>query len=84
MPKRAKELRKILGDLGPSFAKVGQALSSRPDLLPPIYLAELGQLQDKLPPFPTPIAMALIEEELGCKVCQMHVQNDHYRSSRYW
>ena len=65
MPKRAAQLRVILGGLGPSFAKVGQALSARPDLMPPIYLAELGQLQDQLPAFPTSIAMALVEEELG-------------------
>ena len=75
MPKRAQELRKILGSLGPSFAKVGQALSARPDLMPPVYLQELGQLQDQLPPFPTPIAMALIEEELGCKVRPAHLSN---------
>ncbi len=45
--------------------QVGQALSSRPDLLPPVYLRELGELQDQLPPFPTPIAMDVIREELG-------------------
>lgn len=70
MPKRAKQLRKILGGLGPSFVKVGQALSARPDLMSPVYLLELGQLQDQLPPFPTTIAMALMEEELGRKVRQ--------------
>ncbi len=46
-------------------AQVGQALSSRPDLLPPVYLRELGELQDQLPPFPTPIAMDVIRQELG-------------------
>lgn len=68
MPKRAGQLRKILGGLGPSFVKVGQALSARPDLMPPVYLRELGQLQDQLPAFPTTIAMALVEEELGRKL----------------
>lgn len=68
MPKRAGQLRKILGGLGPSFVKVGQALSARPDLMPPVYLLELGQLQDQLPAFPTSIAMALMEEDLGRKV----------------
>ena len=47
---------------------MGQALSSRPDLLPPVYLRELGELQDQLPPFPTPIAMDVIREELGREV----------------
>ena len=46
-------------------AQVGQALSSRPDLLPPVYLRELGELQDQLPAFPTPIAMDVIRQELG-------------------
>ena len=40
-PTRAVELRQLLGHLGPSFVKVGQALSSRPDLLPQVYL-EVG------------------------------------------
>ena len=38
MGKRAVQLRKLLSDLGPSFIKIGQALSSRPDLLPQVYL----------------------------------------------
>ena len=54
-----------LARLGPSFVKVGQILSTRPDLLPPAYLASLSELQDDIPPFATPLALALIEEELG-------------------
>eukprot|EP00951_Prasinocladus_malaysianus_P047868 scaffold652288_cov46-Prasinocladus_malaysianus.AAC.1 len=65
MEKRAIELRKTLGELGPSFVKIGQGLSSRPDLLPKVYLEKLSGLQDKLPSFPDAIAMQLIEEELG-------------------
>ena len=65
MPTRAAQLRQILGRLGPSFVKVGQALSARPDLLPPVYLRELSELQDQLPPFPTDIAMAVMQDELG-------------------
>jgi aarF domain-containing kinase len=64
-PKRAAQLKRILTELGPSFVKVGQALSSRPDLLPKSYLDALSGLQDRLPGFPTSIAYALIEEELG-------------------
>ncbi|CAL5221960.1 g4241 [Coccomyxa viridis] len=62
---RARQLCKTLSQLGPSFVKIGQALSSRPDLLPQIYLETLSELQDRLPPFPTEIALQLIEEDLG-------------------
>lgn len=70
--KRAGQLRNTLAGLGPSFVKVGQALSSRPDLLPKEYLDALASLQDQLDPFPTPVAMAVIEEELGCPVEEMY------------
>lgn len=70
--KRAVQLRNTLAGLGPSFVKVGQALSSRPDLLPKAYLDVLASLQDQLDPFPTPVAMAVIEEELGCPVEEMY------------
>lgn len=62
---RATQLRNTLASLGPSFVKVGQALSSRPDLLPRSYLEALSSLQDRLEAFPTSVAMAVIEEELG-------------------
>jgi aarF domain-containing kinase len=62
---RAAELLAILTRLGPAFVKIGQAVSARPDVLPPAYLAELEKLQDRLPPFPTPAAMAVLEAELG-------------------
>jgi predicted unusual protein kinase regulating ubiquinone biosynthesis (AarF/ABC1/UbiB family) len=63
--KRAIRLREIITDLGPAYIKVGQALSTRPDLIPPRYLEELAQLQDQLPPFPNELAFQFIEEELG-------------------
>lgn len=63
--KRAIELREILTELGPTYIKIGQALSTRPDLVPPTYLEELAQLQDQLPPFDNSIAYHFIEEELG-------------------
>ncbi|KAF3885296.1 MULTISPECIES: ABC1 kinase family protein [Nostocales] len=63
--RQAIKLRKLLTDLGPAYIKIGQALSTRPDLVPPVYLEELAQLQDKLPPFPNEIAYKFIEEELG-------------------
>lgn len=63
--KRAAKLREILTRLGPAYIKVGQALSTRPDLVPPNYLEELTKLQDQLPPFPNEIAFQFIQEELG-------------------
>jgi predicted unusual protein kinase regulating ubiquinone biosynthesis (AarF/ABC1/UbiB family) len=57
--------------LGPCFIKVGQALSTRPDLVRRDWLEQLTQLQDNLPPFPHPVALALIEEELGAPADQL-------------
>jgi predicted unusual protein kinase regulating ubiquinone biosynthesis (AarF/ABC1/UbiB family) len=62
--KRATQLRQVLTNLGPTFIKVGQALSTRPDLVRKDFLDELTKLQDQLPPFPTPLARAIIEAEL--------------------
>ena len=64
-PRRAAQLRKILTDLGPTFIKVGQALSTRPDLVNPKFLDELIKLQDQLPPFDNYVASRIIEKELG-------------------
>ncbi len=63
--KRAVQMRKLLTKLGPAYIKIGQALSTRPDLVPPTYLEELTRLQDKIPPFPNEIAFRFIEEGLG-------------------
>jgi predicted unusual protein kinase regulating ubiquinone biosynthesis (AarF/ABC1/UbiB family) len=62
--KRAVELRKLLTNLGPTFIKVGQALSTRPDLIRKDFLEELVKLQDQLPPFDNAIAYQIIETEL--------------------
>ncbi len=63
--KRATQLRQILTRLGPTFIKVGQALSTRPDLIRKDFLDELIKLQDQLPPFDNAIALSIIETELG-------------------
>lgn len=63
--KQAIQLREMLTQLGPAFIKIGQALSTRPDLVPPLYLEELTKLQDQLPAFANEIAYRFIEEELG-------------------
>lgn len=54
-------LRKALEALGPIFIKFGQALSTRPDLLPPEFALEMAKLQDKVEPFPSHIAINIIE-----------------------
>ena len=73
-PKRAEQMRKLLTDLGPAFIKVGQALSTRPDLVPPSYLEELTKLQDQLPPFPNEVAYQFIEEELGAPPQEIYAE----------
>ena len=63
--KRAVRFREILTSLGPAYIKIGQALSTRPDVVSPAYLDELTRLQDQLPAFPNEVAYQFIEEELG-------------------
>ena len=63
--KRARQLIRILTKLGPAYIKIGQALSTRPDVVPPSYLEELTTLQDKIESFPNRVAFRFIEEELG-------------------
>jgi predicted unusual protein kinase regulating ubiquinone biosynthesis (AarF/ABC1/UbiB family) len=65
---RARECAELLAQLGPAFIKAGQALSTRPDIVPPLLLEELAQLQDQLPGFDSALAMACIEEDLGAPV----------------
>ncbi|KAH1064081.1 hypothetical protein J1N35_029068 [Gossypium stocksii] len=61
---RASKFRETLICLGPFYVKLGQALSTRPDILPPVYCEELAKLQDQIPPFPTHVAIKSIENEL--------------------
>ena len=63
--KRAIQLRKAISNLGPAIIKAGQALASRPDLLPSEYLEELQKLQDDVPRFSNELAFKTVEEELG-------------------
>lgn len=69
-------LRLALVELGPTFIKLGQALSTRPDLLPPEYIAELNKLQDAVPPFPAHIAIATIEDDLNRSLEELFSQFD--------
>ncbi|KAH9692030.1 putative aarF domain-containing protein kinase [Citrus sinensis] len=70
-PVRAAELRKILVELGPAYVKIAQAVSSRPDLIPPSYLDELSLLQDQITPFSSEVAFNTIEQELGLPIDEL-------------
>ena len=61
----ARRILNTLTGLGPCFIKVGQALSTRPDLVRRDWLEELTRLQDDLPAFPHALALERIEQELG-------------------
>ncbi len=62
---RGERLRRALQDLGPSFIKLGQVASTRPDVLPADIIEELKKLQDDVPPVPFAELKPLIEAELG-------------------
>jgi len=62
---RAERVRLALEALGPTFVKMGQILSTRPDLLPGEFVKELQKLQDDVPPFPGEEARSRVERELG-------------------
>jgi predicted unusual protein kinase regulating ubiquinone biosynthesis (AarF/ABC1/UbiB family) len=73
---RARECAELLAALGPAFIKAGQALSTRPDIVPPVLLDELAQLQDQLPGFDSRLAMACIVEDLGQPIEAVYDQLD--------
>jgi ubiquinone biosynthesis protein len=62
---RGQHLRELFDELGPTFVKFGQLLSTRPDVVPPDIIVELRGLQDDVRPFPFEQAERVIEEELG-------------------
>ena len=71
-PRLAEQLRRTITALGPTYIKVGQALSTRPDLVRVDFLEELTKLQDQLPPFDNDQAFAIIESELGKPVSNVY------------
>ena len=63
--RQAKRLRAALEELGPTFCKLGQILSTRPDLLPSEFIEELATLQDDVPPLTEAEVVVVMEQELG-------------------
>jgi len=64
----------MLDELGPTFVKFGQLLSTRPDVLPPDIIAELRGLQDDVRPFPLADVEKVVEEELGLSIGQLFTE----------
>jgi ubiquinone biosynthesis protein len=74
---QAQRLRLALEELGPTFIKMGQILSTRADLLPPDVIDELRLLQDRVPPGPWEPIRDLIELELGAPIQELFAYIDH-------
>src|SRR5215468_11065944 len=64
----ARRIRLVLEQAGPIFVKLGQAASTRTDLLPAPVTSELARLQDRVPPAPWPQIQAVVEQELGAGI----------------
>ncbi|NOL49167.1 ubiquinone biosynthesis regulatory protein kinase UbiB [Pelistega europaea] len=71
---RGQRLREALEHLGPIFVKFGQVLSTRRDLVPLDIADELALLQDKVPPFPSAQAVAMIEKSLGKPLKELYAE----------
>jgi ubiquinone biosynthesis protein len=73
---RGRRLREMLDELGPTFVKFGQLLSTRPDVMPTDIIAELRKLQDDVTPFPFADVRRMIEEELDLTIEQAFLSFD--------
>ena len=73
---RGQHLREMLDELGPTFVKFGQLLSTRPDVVPPDIIAELQGLQDDVRPFPFEEVERTIQEELELSIEQLFTEFD--------
>jgi ubiquinone biosynthesis protein len=71
---RGQHLREMLDELGPTFVKFGQLLSTRPDVVPPDIIAELRGLQDDVRPFPFEQVEALVESQLGQRLDRLFLE----------
>ena len=73
---RGQHLRELLDELGPTFVKFGQLLSTRPDIVPPDIVVELRGLQDDVTPFPFAQAERVIEQDLGNSLARLFLEFD--------
>jgi ubiquinone biosynthesis protein len=73
---RGRHLREMLDELGPTFVKFGQVLSTRPDIVPPDIISELRGLQDDVRPFPFADVERVVQEELGQSIERLFVEFD--------
>src|SRR5438094_2220253 len=71
---RGQHLRELLDELGPTFVKFGQLLSTRPDVVPPDIIAELRKLQDDVRPVPFEQVERVLEEDLGNTVERLFLE----------
>jgi ubiquinone biosynthesis protein len=71
---RGAHLRELLDELGPTFVKFGQLLSTRPDVVPPDIIVELRKLQDNVRPFPFEEAERVIVEDLGNSIERLFIE----------
>lgn len=73
---RPQRIRMALEELGATFIKFGQVMSTRPDLVPPDVIIELSKLQEGVPPFGSRIAVEILETELGKSVSELFAEFD--------
>jgi ubiquinone biosynthesis protein len=73
---RPARVRVTFEELGPTFVKFGQVISTRPDLVPANYIAELEKLQERVPAFPGSEARMLLEDQLGRPVRELFAEFD--------
>src|SRR5262245_48596461 len=71
-----ERIRQTVEDLGPTFVKFGQVVSTRPDLVPAPIIAELEKLQEQVPPFSGAEAVRILEIELGAPVSKLFAEFD--------
>lgn len=73
---RWERIRLIMEELGPTYIKLGQMLSNRPDLVPEPLIKELERLQDRVPPFDTEVAKQIIEKETNKSIADLFIYFD--------
>ena len=76
---RGRHLREMFDELGPTFVKFGQLLSTRPDVVPPDIIAELRRLQDDVSPFPFADVERVIREEFGQPIERLFLENQRVK-----